>query len=357
MPDNKDTPRPSFRGVLLLLLAVVAVTLVARSLLADDSPVASTFTHQPPIDRSTGPAQGRTQETPQTPALKPAQKPAPSSTHAPLLLAPAPKPIAKLTRSCSPGVHTGLVTVVSYNIRSAHGPLAPHGPGDLQLPLISQAIRLWGADVVLLQEVDVNRALSEHVNEPKWLADDLGWHYAFGVNVVRPGNSRYGTAILSRYPILEKSNTLLPRRPGTQFRGLLHAVIALHGHRISLYDTHLQNDSASLRVAQMRAIAPIVAADPLSVVLGGDFNAAPDSPVVALARTEASDTWSDVGVGAGFTHPSGSPRVRVDYLFHRGNLYPVRADVVSGGFSDHLAVRATYEYTYRHGGGCQLGRR
>src|SRR5262249_26146492 len=276
MPDKKDTSEPSFRGVVLVLLAVVTVTLVVRSLLVDNDPVASAFVHQRPIDFSaTDPASPKAHQSPHRPSHQ--------QGSAPFHLAAAPKPIAKLSRHCLQATHNGFLTVVSYNIRSGHGPAAPHGPGDEQLGLVTQAIKLWGADVVLLQEVDVNRALSGFVNIPKVLADALGWHYAFGANVVRPGNSQYGTAILSRYPIVEQSNTPLPNRPGMQQRGLLHVVIAPHGHQISLYDTHLQNTSSSMRDAQMRAIAPILAADPLPLVLGGDLNSFPGSQVVSIA--------------------------------------------------------------------------
>src|SRR5690349_3278670 len=50
MPDKKDPSEPSFRGVVLVLLAVVTVTLVVRSLLVDNDPVASAFVHQRPLD-------------------------------------------------------------------------------------------------------------------------------------------------------------------------------------------------------------------------------------------------------------------------------------------------------------------
>jgi endonuclease/exonuclease/phosphatase (EEP) superfamily protein YafD len=139
-----------------------------------------------------------------------------------------------------------------------------------------------------------------------------------------------------------------------QQRGLLHAIIAPHGREISLYDTHLQNKSQPMRIAQIRALDPVVAADQLPLVLGGDFNSTPNSPVIGMARQVLSDTWTDVGVGAGLTHPSWHLQGRIDYLFHRGDIQPVQADVVNGGFSDHMAVRATYEYRYRHGRVCHL---
>jgi endonuclease/exonuclease/phosphatase family metal-dependent hydrolase len=342
MRHKQDPSDPSFRGVVLALVALVTVTVVLRSAFVDHHPSAAALAHRPPLSFSvtserstedTGASQGR---------------PGPPPLH----LAPAPPPLERLVRTCIPDVRTGQLTVMSYNIHSAHP--AYGGSKGLQLARIAQDVRLWGADVVLLQEVDVNRALSGHVDMPSWLATDLGWHEAFGDNVTRPHDSRYGTAILSRYPIRTESNTHLPNRHGMQQRGLLHVVIAPHGREISLYDTHLQNTSASMRLVQARAIGPIVARDPLPAILGGDFNSGPSSPVISTVRGVMADTWPEVGVGAGFTHSAWRPDVRIDYLFHRGDITPVRADVVNGGFSDHLAVRATFEYQYRHGQICRL---
>ncbi|HWJ82088.1 MAG TPA: endonuclease/exonuclease/phosphatase family protein [Nocardioides sp.] len=230
------------------------------------------------------------------------------------------------------------ITVLSYNIKSAR-----IGGG---IGAFLGIIRGSGADVVLLQEVDKNRSTSGHVDQAGWLASNLGgWDNVFGTNVDY-GGGLYGTAIISRYPIVSSENTHLPNGPGGQQRGLLHAVIDVDGVEMSLYDTHLQNKIDYLKVAQARAIAPIIAADPRPKVLGGDFNSSVgDTPLrTIIGGAGMHDTWGTVGVGSGLTHPSAHPRGRIDLQLYGGDgLTATTSDVLPATNSDHRAVRATYQ--------------
>jgi endonuclease/exonuclease/phosphatase (EEP) superfamily protein YafD len=100
-----------------------------------------------------------------------------------------------------------------------------------------------------------------------------------------------------------------------------------------------------MRMEQIRAINAILAADELPKVMGGDFNAQPGSPVMVTARQQMADTWTDVGIGSGFTHPSSHLRGRIDYLLHADGIEPVTAAVMPATGSDHRAVKATYHVT------------
>lgn len=246
-------------------------------------------------------------------------------------LEPVPEPVCEEVQ-----VETE-ITVLSYNIKSAR----IGGGIGAYLGVIANS----GADVVLLQEVDKFRHTSNQVDQAGWLADNLGgWYDAFGANVDY-GGGLYGTAIISRYPILSSGNTHLPNGPGGQQRGLLHAVIDVDGVEVSLYNTHLQNKIDHLKVAQARAIAPIIAADDRPRILGGDFNSmVGDTPLrTIIGGAGMTDTWGAVGVGSGLTHPSSNPRGRIDLLLHGGEgITAVTSDVLPATNSDHRAVRATY---------------
>jgi endonuclease/exonuclease/phosphatase family metal-dependent hydrolase len=214
------------------------------------------------------------------------------------------------------------------------------------LPQIAREMAALDADVWLLQEVDKNRVWSGRVDQAAYLAGQLGMEYAFATNVLRPGESRYGTAVLSAYPILESSNTLLPRPAGTQQRGLLRVVLEpAPGQRVSVYTTHFEHTSQDARLAQARAVAGVLADDPHRAVLGGDLNARPASPPVSTLRGVATDTWAVAGRGAGLTHPSANPRSRIDYLMHRGQLGVNAVSTFPSRVSDHRVVRASYDLT------------
>jgi endonuclease/exonuclease/phosphatase family metal-dependent hydrolase len=222
------------------------------------------------------------------------------------------------------------ITAVSYNIKS----LARTSAGA-----VAGVLRASGADVVLIQEIK-NASVG---NQPAALAGMLGMDYAFAQNVAYGSSGGYGTAVLSRFPILSAENTHLPRPGSTQQRGLAHVVIDVDGKEVSIYNTHLQNLSESARMMQIRRIAQIVALDDRPQIFGGDMNSQYNSSVMGVARTVFTDTWATVGVGDGRTHPASNLRGRIDYLMHANDgITAITSDVLPARISDHMAVRGRY---------------
>lgn len=229
------------------------------------------------------------------------------------------------------------IDVLTYNIHATVGP-----DGRVHLANLVQEIERWQPDVVLLQEVDRFQARTGGVDTPAVLAGRLGWSWTFGGNLQR-GAGRYGNAILSRFPIVESRQFLLPRLPGTEQRGLLHAVLDVHGLRMSVYGTHLEVRSPAARIAQARTIVARLRADPLPIILGGDLNAHSTSPALSVLGTRLHDTWLEVGSGLG----RSVPRARIDYLMHADGdagtrVTARRALVLQSSFSDHNPVWASY---------------
>lgn len=240
--------------------------------------------------------------------------------------------------SCIVSTDTAL-EVVSFNMHSGWN----RDRSRQMLPQIAAELAALQADVFLLQEVDKNRVWSGRVDQAAYLAERLGMEYAFATNVLRPGDSRYGTAILSAFPILESGNTLLPRPGNTQQRGLLRVVVeAAPGERVSLYTTHFEHTSQDARIMQARAAAQVIGEDPYPAIVGGDMNSRPTSPAMQALGTVAQDSWLVAGEGPGLTHPSTSPRSRIDYLMHRGDLTVDAIGTYPSQVSDHRAVRAAY---------------
>src|SRR5690606_28222019 len=97
-----------------------------------------------------------------------------------------------------------LVTL-TYNIH--HG--APENSTEVNLNNIAAVIRKSGAELVALQEVDVNVPRSGNVDQAKVLAKLLDMHYYFSKSIDYSGGE-YGVAILSKYPLTNTRNELLP---------------------------------------------------------------------------------------------------------------------------------------------------
>jgi|SRR6478752_3109548 len=264
-----------------------------------------------------GPTPGPTDPAPTAPTWSPTPEPLPSASG----------------ETCVPGNTTGL-TVVSFNIESGHG-----ANGTVQLDLLASTLASWKPDLALLQEVDKNQLRTGRIDQSAYLGQKLRFYSTFGANMAGRSGGQYGTALLSRYPILSVENTKLPRLPGDEPRGLLHAVLDVGGTKLSAYVVHLQHTSATARLSQITAIQRIVTADPLPKIIGGDFNTIPASAVMGIARSFASDTWTAVGDGPGLTVPRVAPRRRIDYLLQSG-LVPQDMRVLTPTVSDHRALWA-----------------
>lgn len=234
-----------------------------------------------------------------------------------------------------------VVDVMTYNIHHAAGT-----DGVLDLQRIADVIEASGADVVGLQEVDRHySARSEWADQPAALAKLLGWHAAYGANLDsappagQTERSQYGTAVLSRYPIVSTENTHLYNADGKEQRGLLQATIDVRGQRLDFYSTHLEHTSQDIRLHQTAEIVDLVGdADPAVVV--GDFNAYPDAPEIATLTEAFDDAWEVAGHGDGYTYPAEEPRARIDNLYVTDRVRPVTAEVVTADpvASDHLPV-------------------
>jgi endonuclease/exonuclease/phosphatase family metal-dependent hydrolase len=235
---------------------------------------------------------------------------------------------------CQAQIGTTQFTALSYNIKSARA-----GSLDRLLGVMQQS----KATVLLLQEVDYKRRSTGSVDQAGWFAERLGgWGSAFGRNVTF-GDGLYGTAVVSKYPIVSSENTPLPNIGRAQPRGLLHVVINVEGVEVSIYSTHLDNTSANIRTAQASRISSILAADPRPKILGGDMNTWPNSGPERILSSRLSDSFVVAGSGGGATHPAGHPRTRIDYLLYGGpDLTATSSVVMSAGGSDHLPVRADF---------------
>lgn len=235
------------------------------------------------------------------------------------------------------------VRVLSFNIH--HGATAA---GVLDLAAVAKAIADSGADVVGLQEVDRHWSeRSDWLDEAAWLGDRLGMHVAYAANLdedpATPGAPRrqYGTAVLSRYPILESRNTLLTKGgdPATEQRGLLYARVMVRGVPLRVYDTHLQHTSAAVRQAQADQITGLIGGGG-PMVLTGDLNAEPAAAEITTLTGRYPDTWPATNpTDPGYSYPAEAPHARIDYVLSTAT--PTAATVLPVTVSDHRPVLTT----------------
>ncbi len=203
---------------------------------------------------------------------------------------------------------------------------------------LTQTLSAIAADILCLQETWGDAASG--VNQAALFAERLGFHHvAYGT--ASNGPVSFKNAILSRWPIVESHNIVLPNaaeKPG--HRRAVHAVLDSPRGRLHVVTTHLDHrfDGSATRSSQLAVICAHIASldrDPTTdfpVILCGDLNAVPDSDEIRTLTGRRppfvvgqvfSDAWEIAGGETpGYTwrrdnpllHLAQWPNRRLDYI-------------------------------------------
>lgn len=239
--------------------------------------------------------------------------------------------------------------ILTYNIHRAIGVDRRFRPER-----IVRVLQHYGADVVLLQEVDEGAPRSRELNLAEELAQAAGYpHFALGHNVsLRKG--RYGNATLSRFPILRERNIDLSVAQSWIRRGCQHTSVQVNERTLlEVFNVHL-GLSARERQQQIELLSRSHefggVAEGTPMLVGGDFNDWRSLlwPTFTNGFGFRCATDSKTGRrGAIATYPSFSPQGGLDRIYFRGplRLLTVRRCrlQVSRVASDHLPVIADFE--------------
>ncbi len=220
---------------------------------------------------------------------------------------------------------------------------------------VVEYLRTAGADIIALQEVVEN----ERGNSAELIAKEFGYEC---VHVIKmnlplkflPGNAgvegtvKFGTAILSKFPIVSsESFDLSPEisRFGVRANILINDII-FHVFSIHLKHSHFQEPLAiqDTQVGNLITMAPKE-----KTIIMGDFNAVPESSVIqtmsqAFTQTDSSNhpTWPLYREGCSCSDGE-VPKHKIDHIFVSTNIRTVSSEVGKTKASDHLPVLATVE--------------
>ena len=249
--------------------------------------------------------------------------------------------VAAASAACATARTAPVVRAMTYNIAA--------GGGDLDA--VAAVIRAAAPDIVALQEVDVRWSeRSDFADQAAELAAALGMDVRFGPIYELPPDRRFGLAILSRTPIVEFTNHVIPRL-STQtdavepvpLPGFLEAVTVIDGVRVHVFNTHLDY-RADPRVRQQQVgamLALLPGTEP--AVLMGDLNAPPAAPELQPLFARLRDAWS-ADDGRGRTYPAHEPGKRIDYILLTGHFRAVDVRVPDVRASDHRPVIADLRF-------------
>jgi len=157
------------------------------------------------------------------------------------------------------------IRVCTYNI--LHGEMVKEHIGT-----IGQDIAEMGAEIAGIQEVDMGTSRVKDENSLAEIAKGAGYEYYCFAKAIDYRGGGYGTAVLSKYPIISYEVKPLISE-GFEGRAMCHAVIDVNGTRLDFFNTHVSYENKEIRGKQLLQIAAETAKCS-QFVLTGDFNTA-----------------------------------------------------------------------------------
>lgn len=243
---------------------------------------------------------------------------------------------------------SAVLRAMAYNIHWAAGP-----DGEVDTQRISDFIIAKDVDIVGFNEVarfwSLRASGRDIIGE---IAQQTGMSFVFDNNKQGlSGNDSFGNAILSKYPILEREHRLLPVVGDNEQRGWHKVIVDMNGKFISFCTTHLAHNSNLERVMCGTNLNQWVDDEVFPVIMVGDFNDTPNTPIYDLLEKKWIDIWPIAGDGTlGRTVPCpGPPGARIDYIWKAKtstSLIPTNAEVgLSLEASDHFSVMSQFVLT------------
>lgn len=235
--------------------------------------------------------------------------------------------------------------IMTYNVHSCLGM-----DGKISPERIARVIAQHNPDIVALQELDVGRSRTGGVDQAHIIAQYLQMKFHFHPTV-RIEEELYGDAVLTHLPMrLVKSDKLpgLFEKPHLEPRGALWVAIEVNGSEIQFINTHLGLRPKE-RLAQTEALLGTEwlshpdCREPL--ILTGDFNAMPSSPVCLRLRNRLNDAQIELANHRPRKTLFGRyPLARIDHIFVDPGIEVIDVKVPNTKLeqvaSDHLPLLA-----------------
>jgi endonuclease/exonuclease/phosphatase family metal-dependent hydrolase len=235
----------------------------------------------------------------------------------------------------------------------------------LQFPGIIDFLAGTKADILILQEVDLNARRTHHLNVAEEIARKLQMNYVFGrefqelVQGSKASPAYHGQAVLAKWPMSNprlirffrqshfwQPHWFVPKiEPFQERLGGRIALVAevnVAGSRVVVYNLHLESKgNDELRVSQVEEVLSDAARQDsgCQVVVAGDFNldASKDNVASAFATAGFQDAIAVPRMPTTSSRRLLEPGRRIDWAFVRG---PIRA--ASGRV--HNQVKASDHY-------------
>jgi len=238
--------------------------------------------------------------------------------------------------------------IVTYNVHRCVG-----NDRRLDVARVADVLAALRPDIVALQELDVGRARTGHVDQAHEIAErlDMACHFHAALTVEE---ELYGDAILTTFPETLIQVGPLPGHPrfaALEPRGALWVEVQIDGKAVQVLNTHLGLVPREQQVQARHLAGPAWVEHPRAqgpMILLGDFNATGASVVyrTLTARLKAARNLAPHRQPSA-TFPSQLPVLRIDHLFVSPQIRVkdvfVPFDPLARVASDHLPLVMDFE--------------
>ncbi len=257
-----------------------------------------------------------------------------------------------------------------------------------QITKIFEAISTYDPDVICFQEF-ISLPDEKEQNPFQVLKKKFQYKYhQFDGSDIFHSNQYSGTAIFSKYPIINGGIVPFPHQNADNTEATVFADIVKGKDTIRLYSVHLQsfgfgnreykilgtvkNDRADVREskylikkmkntfeahgAQADFLSLITKENPYPIIIAGDLNDVPGSYAYMSVRGNLRDAFLEKGFFLGSTFTSSFsfllktiPTLRIDYIFHPASFTTVQYKRGGAGISDHFFLLTDIQLPHNEG--------
>lgn len=276
---------------------------------------------------------------------------------------------------------TATLRIMTWNLKGFYPPEEKPSKNDriAHLDKMFNLIRDYDPDIIALQEFST-------IGKSKWFnniarLENMGYHYYFFPgDFVRYNVQFSGTALFSKYPIIDSAKKDMPQYKGDEVESLLSADIVFSSDTIRVFTGHLQSyrfmaadysnfskirnnpeeriDASKSVIRKMRgafkkrAVQTDIIRKELDgsvypEIFCGDLNDVPNSYAYFSVRNNKRDAFISKGFGFGQTFFNFSsrfmrqiPTLRIDYIFTDPRFEIRQCTRVPVILSDHIPVVA-----------------
>jgi len=237
---------------------------------------------------------------------------------------------------------------------------------------ILQLIRSERPDIICLQEYFTSSHSDHKPEDIIELFSNTPFHY-IDHSLQSGSYSGYGIATFSKFPIINKGIISFPRTVNKS----LYVDLSVNDDTIRIYNNHLQSVSFHMRnmafldtiklnygeedlreikdisiklkmayvrrSIQVDSISYHINNCPYPVVVCGDFNDTPVSYAYNRMSKGLNDAFITSGRGIGTTYHGIFPSLRIDYILHSREFYPLTFERMNVILSDHYPIMCTFD--------------